>query len=192
MNEVKAEHAFSSGQVIKIVHGDITAESVDAIVNAANEHLAHGGGVAGVIARKGGPEIQRESDAWVREHGPVPTGGVAITGAGQLPCRAVIHAVGPIWHGGHEDEEGKLRSAALNSLKLAHEKGFQSIALPAISAGIFGFPKDRCARILLETAREFCDQHPASPLREIRFVLFDQPTPDAFLNEFRQQFALSS
>jgi putative ATPase len=192
MNEVKIEHALSSGQAIRIVQGDITTETVDAIVNAANGYLAHGGGVAGVIARIGGPEIQRESDAWVQQHGPVPTGGVAITGAGQLPCRAVIHAVGPVWHGGDEDEDEKLRSAVLNSMKLAHEKSFQNIALPAISSGIFGFPKDRCARILLETAREFCEQHPDSSVREIRFVLFDQPTLGAFLGEFRQQFTAGS
>ncbi|MBI3951757.1 MAG: macro domain-containing protein [Acidobacteria bacterium] len=188
MSEVKAEHQLSSGHVIKILHGDITQEPVDVIVNAANSHLAHGGGVAAAIARKGGPVIQQESGEWVRQHGPVPTGDAALTGAGLLPCKAVIHAVGPIWRGGQEDEEAKLRSAVWRSLELAHQQGFQSIALPAISAGIFGFPVDRGAQILLTTAREFAQQFPSSSLRDIRFVLFDSLTLMAFEQRFRLQF----
>ncbi len=188
MNRRELQHVLPSGHIIKVVQGDITEEQVDAIVNAANEDLAHGGGVAGAIVRKGGPEIQRESTEWVRRHGPVATGQAAITGAGRLPAKAVIHAVGPIWHGGEQGEDEKLRSAVWNSLKLADERGFGSIALPAISSGIFGFPKDRCAQILLTTAREFAERHPDSRLREIRFVLFDQPTLEAFQAEFRRQF----
>lgn len=189
MSQLKAEHHLASGQVIRILQGDITQQPVDAIVNAANSYLAHGGGVAGAIVRRGGLEIQRESDEWVRQHGPVPTGGVAITGAGQLPCRAVIHAVGPVWHGGHQGEDEQLRSATWQSLELAHQRGFRSLALPAISSGIFGFPKDRCAQILLSTAHEFVQQHPDSPLREIQFVLFDVPTLEAFEAEFNRQFS---
>jgi len=188
MSELKAEHRLPTGQVIKILHGDITQEPVDAIVNAANSHLAHGGGVAAAIVRKGGPEIQRESDDWVRRHGPVPTGSAALTGAGNLPCQAVIHAVGPVWHGGQDDEDEKLRSAAWRSLELAHQHDFQSIALPAISSGIFGFPKDRCAQILLSTAQEFAHGYPDSSLREICFILFDTPTLEVFELEFRRQF----
>jgi O-acetyl-ADP-ribose deacetylase (regulator of RNase III) len=184
MNEVKSEHTFLSGQTIRIVHGDITEEQVDAIVNAANSHLAHGGGVAGAIVRKGGADIQRESNDWVAKHGPVPTGGAAITGAGRLPCKAVIHAVGPIWYGGDQNEAADLRSAAWSSLTLADEKNFQSISLPAISSGIFGFPVDRCAGILLRAGREFFETHPQSSLREIRFILFDRPTLEIFLREF--------
>lgn len=191
MNEVKAEHALASGQVIRLVHGDITEERVDAIVNAANSHLAHGGGVAAAIVRKGGAVIQRESEEWVRQHGPVPTGSAAITSAGALPCRAVIHAVGPIWRGGREGEEEQLRSAAFSSFALAAERGFTSLALPAISAGIFGFPADRCAEILLTAARDFLRAHPESSLREIRFVLFDPPTLEAFRNAFRRIFGSS-
>jgi len=188
MNEIKSEYLLASGQTLKIVHGDITEEPVDAIVNAANSHLAHGSGVAGAIVRKGGPEIQRESSEWVQKHGPVPTGGAAITGAGKLPCQAVIHAVGPIWQGGSEGEDEKLRSAAWASFMLAHERSFQTLSLPAISAGIFGFPARRCAQILIKAAREFLQTHPRSSLREIRFVLFDQPTLDAFLSEFAIEF----
>jgi putative ATPase len=188
MSELKAEHQLASGQVIKILQGDITQQPVDAIVNAANSYLTHGGGVAGAIVRQGGSDIQRESDEWVRQHGPVPTGDAAITGAGRLPCQAVIHAVGPVWHGGQQGEDEQLRSATWQSLELAHQRGFRSIALPAISSGIFGFPKDRCAQILLATAREFAEQHPDSPLRDIQFVLFDSPTLQVFEAEFGRQF----
>jgi len=188
MNEIKAERVLASGRVIRLVHGDITEERVDAIVNAANSQLQHGGGVAAAIARKGGDVIRQESEAWVRQHGPVPTGRAAITSAGALPCRAVIHAVGPIWRGGGEGEEEQLRSAALSSFALATERGFASLALPAISAGIFGFPADRCAEVLLTAARDFWREHPESSLREIRFVLFDVPTLEAFLGAFRRIF----
>jgi putative ATPase len=188
MNEIKAERVLASGRVIRLVQGDITEERVDAIVNAANSQLQHGGGVAAAIARKGGEVIRQESEAWVRQHGPVPTGRAAITRAGALPCRAVIHAVGPIWRGGGEGEEELLRSAALSSFTLAAERGFASLALPAISAGIFGFPADRCAEILLAAARDFWREHPESSLREIRFVLFDSPTLEAFLGAFLRIF----
>jgi len=189
MNQVVREVTLPTGQVLRIVRGDITEERVDAIVNAANSHLKHGGGVAGAIVRKGGESIQRESDEWVRQHGPVPTGQVAVTGAGNLPAKAVIHAVGPVW-GEHPQKEADklLKGAVWNSLQAAHERGFTSLAMPAISAGIFGFPKDRCANILLDTAREFCEQHPDSPLRDIRFVLFDEPTLKAFVSAFDTRY----
>ncbi len=189
MNEVTAEHVFRSGQKIRLVRGDITEERVDAIVNAANSHLAHGGGVAAAILRKGGEVIQQESDEWVRRHGPVPTGSAAITGAGALPCRAVIHAVGPVWRGGEAGEEEQLRAAAWSSFTLAAERGFASLALPAISAGIFGFPIARCAEILLRAARDFLTAHPEGPLREIRFVLFDPAALEAFHRAFEQMFS---
>ena len=149
MRQVLFEHTTSKEQVIRIVQGDLTAEAVDAIVNAANERLAHGGGVAGAISRAGGPIVQRESDAWVREHGPVPTGSAAITGAGALPCRYVIHAVGPVWGSG--DEERKLASAVQSALDLADENDLRSVSMPGISSGIFGFPKPLCAEVMLRT-----------------------------------------
>jgi len=182
------EHRFPDGRVIRIVRGDITREHVDAIVNAANSRLAHGAGVAGAIARRGGEAIGQESDAWVRDHGPVPTGDVAVTGAGALPCTAVIHAVGPVWQGGAHDEEKLLASAAQKSLEAASERGFASIAMPAISSGIFGFPKLRCAEILLDTTRAFFDATPAGSLRDVRFVIFDQPTLDAFVIAYKARF----
>lgn len=185
MNTVVRETRLESGKTIRILRGDITEERVDAIVNAANSYLKHGGGVAAAIARKGGEVIQKESDEWVRQYGPVPTGKVAVTGAGNLPAKAVIHAVGPVWSQ-HSPEEADelLKSAVWNSLKAAHERGYESIAFPAISAGIFGFPKERCASILLDTAKEFCEKHTDSSVKDIRFVLFDEPTFNAFVEAF--------
>ncbi|NUQ02196.1 MAG: macro domain-containing protein [Armatimonadetes bacterium] len=178
---------FTTPQGVRLaVHdGDLTTETVDAIVNAANSHLAHGGGVAGAIVRRGGQAIQDESDAWVREHGPVPTGQAALTGAGTLACRAVIHAVGPIWRTG-DVEPAQLRSAVLNALALAAAEGFESVALPAISSGIFGFPKERCASVLVEAALEFSGA--AGSVREIRFTNFDRPTVEIFAEEFARRF----
>ena len=179
------EYRTSSGQVIRSRQGDLTQEDVDAVVNAANSHLQHGGGVAGAIVRWGGQVIQDESDRWVRDHGPVPTGQVALTGAGKLNCRRVIHAVGPIWRDGRHQEPELLRAAVWNSLLAAHEAGLKSIALPAVSSGIFGFPKERCASILVRTALEFCEQRPDSPLREIRFTNVETETAGLFEAEVR-------
>jgi len=139
---------------LELVRGDITEIDTEAIVNAANRRLTHGGGVAGAIVRKGGRVIQEESDAWVREHGPVPTGGAAITGAGRLKARYVIHAVGPIYDGTPRCAE-LLASAVRNSLALADERGIRSIALPAISTGIFGYPMDEAAGIILRTVVDY-------------------------------------
>jgi O-acetyl-ADP-ribose deacetylase (regulator of RNase III) len=134
---------------VDIVEADLTRMQVDAIVNAANSHLQHGGGVAGAIVRAGGQIIQRESDAI----GFVPVGSAAVTGAGSLPCRYVIHAVGPRM--GEGDEDRKLENATRSSLERAEELKIASIALPAISTGIFGYPIDRCARIMLRVVRDF-------------------------------------
>ncbi len=183
MSTVLAEYVTPSGQCIQARLGDLTEERVDAIVNAANEYLAHGGGVAGAISRRGGPVIQAESDRWVRKHGPVPTGGVAVTPAGNLPCKLVIHAVGPVWRGGTHGEDERLRSAVWNSLLAAHARGLTSIALPAISSGIFGFPKPRCAAILVQTALAFCRAYPDSAVREIRLTNIDRPTAELIAAE---------
>lgn len=178
MSVILAEYVTPFGQSIQARFGDLTEERVDAIVNAANEYLAHGGGVAGAISRRGGPAIQADSDRWVREHGPVPTGGVAVTSAGNLPCKLVIHAVGPVWRGGTHGEDELLRLAVWNSLSAAHDRGLASIALPAISSGIFGFPKPRCAAILVQTALAFCQAHPDTSLREVRFTNIDRLTAE--------------
>jgi O-acetyl-ADP-ribose deacetylase (regulator of RNase III) len=165
---------------IAIIKGDITESNVDAIVNAANSHLQHGGGVAGVISRKGGPVIQKESNAI----GYVPVGECAITSGGVLKARYVIHAVGPRM--GEGDEENKLRKAINNVLKLATSKGLKSIAIPAISAGIFGFPKDKCAHILIEETVTFVREKKTT-LEEIVFCLLDSDIISFFTTEITKQ-----
>jgi O-acetyl-ADP-ribose deacetylase (regulator of RNase III) len=175
MNQVVQEYELPGGVRgavrVQIVQGDLTQEEVDAIVNAANAHLQHGGGVAGAISRKGGPEIQEESEAWVRRHGPVTHAEPAYTGAGRLPCRYVIHAVGPVWGEGQEDV--KLDAAVTGALQVADRLGLASIALPAISTGIFGFPRERAARIHLAAIHRYFAGQPASGLRQVRLTLFD-------------------
>ena len=157
-----------------MVKGNLLEEPVDAIVNAANGHLAHGGGVAGVISRAAGPELQRESDTLVQRHGPYPSGTAVATTAGALPFKAVIHAVGP--RHGEGDEEAKLVSALSNAFSLAAGRGWLSIAFPAVSSGIFAVPLDICARAYLESAR-------SAPLRQVRLCLRDRPVIDAVLRE---------
>jgi len=168
---------------IQLVQADITALDTDAIVNAANENLRHGGGVAGVIAKNGGPAIQQESTRWVKENGPVRTGSAAITGAGNLKTSFVIHAVGPVMGSGNEDE--KLRSATLSAIQLAEQYNLKSIAFPAISTGIFGYPMDRCARIMIETAIDYSSR--ASSLERIAFCLYDKKAYNSFAEELQQQ-----
>jgi len=153
-------------KVLHVVRGDITEARVDAIVNAANEHLVHGGGVAAAISRKGGPAIQEAS----ARAAPVPTGSAAITTAGRLPARKVIHAVGP--RGGQPDAARLLESAVLASLELAEKHGLRSVAFPAISTGIFGYPLEDCARILIRVAVDWL-RDGSHGVDEIRLVLFD-------------------
>ncbi|MFO7888913.1 MAG: macro domain-containing protein [bacterium] len=129
---------------IELLVKDITDIKVDAVVNAANSRLAHGGGVAGAIVRKGGSIIQKESNEWIEKNGIVAAGHAAITSAGSLPAKYVIHAVGPRMGEGNEEE--KLKRATLNSLKIADENNIGSIAFPAISTGIFGYPVDKVAK----------------------------------------------
>jgi O-acetyl-ADP-ribose deacetylase (regulator of RNase III) len=178
MNQVLKEALLPTSTTLHLVQGDLTAEQVDAIVNAANAHLQHGGGVAGAISRRGGSQIQAESDAWVRLHGPVPHAQPAYTGAGKLSCRYVIHAVGPVWGEGEEDK--KLQVAVYGTLVLAEQLNLASVAFPAISTGIFGFPKARAARIMLETIRSYFDRQAGSQLRLVRIVLIDSVTLAAF------------
>jgi putative ATPase len=188
MSTLIARQPLPSGATLSLYHGDLTDERVDAIVNAANEHLAHGGGVAGAILRKGGPEIQAESNAWMQAHGPVRTGTAAITGAGRLPARYVIHAVGPVWSGDAARDDALLSGAVTSALRLAEERGLASIALPAISTGIFGFPKDRGAAVITQAILDFCQAHPDSTLRDIRVTLIDAPTVEVFRAEFASRW----
>ncbi len=176
MSEILRERVYPSGAILRIVLGDLVAEEVDAIVNAANERLQHGGGVAGAIAAAGGPTIQRESDAI----GYVPTGSCAVTSAGRLLCRYVIHAVGPVY-GRHRDGDALLASAAACALHKAEELGLASISMPAVSSGVFGYPKERCAEILLAEADRFLSRSPAPTLQEIRMCNIDMATAAVFV-----------
>ena len=192
MSEVLEEYPFPGGQRLQLALGDITEEQVDAIVNAANAHLQHGGGVAGVIARRGGPAIQQESDTWVRQHGPVSHANPAYTTAGRLPCRFVIHAVGPVWGstGSPQEADQKLAATVRGSLERAAELELESLALPAISTGIFGFPKDRAAGVILSAIRNYyIEENPETRLRLVRVVLYDRPTMDAFRKVWGEVFS---
>ncbi len=162
-------------KIIKIIHGDITEEDTEAIVNAANSHLKHGGGVAGAIVRKGGKIIQDESD----KIGYVPTGSAAITSAGKLKAKYVIHTVGPVW--GEKDEDNKLKNAVKNALVLAEENGLKSVSLPAISSGIFGFPKERAASIIFQEVVKFLKN--SNTLQEVHLCNIDFETSNLFLKE---------
>ncbi|PWT89573.1 MAG: O-acetyl-ADP-ribose deacetylase [Acidobacteria bacterium] len=164
---------YRSGKTkIILKKADITEEDVDAIVNAANSQLQHGGGVAGAISRKGGRFIQEESD----KIGYVPVGSAAITTGGNLKAKFVIHSVGPRMGEGDEDE--KLRNATANSLRLADDEGIHILSFPAISTGIFGYPIDRCAEIMLDAVGRYCSGE--THLREVRFCLFDDAALQVF------------
>ncbi|MBN2030514.1 macro domain-containing protein [bacterium] len=166
--------------VIELIEGDITEMNTDAIVNAANSQLAHGGGVAGAIVKKGGAIIQEESDIWILARGEVPVGSAAITTGGQLPARYVIHAVGPRMGEGGEDD--KLVMATLSSLEMADRHGLKSIAFPAVSTGIFGYPIDRCAHIMLSTVMEYIREETA--LERVVFCLFGKEAFNIFKKAF--------
>jgi O-acetyl-ADP-ribose deacetylase (regulator of RNase III) len=189
MNTVLVDYKLPTGQTIQIVQGDITTEEVDAIVNAANEHLQHGGGVAWAIANKGGPTIQKESDNWIRQNGRVSHAHPAWTSGGRLPAKYVIHAVGPVW--GDGDEDNKLESAVTGTLRVADELKCSSIALPAISTGIFGFPKERAARIIFSVIEKYFADN-SSGLKVIKLVLFDQSTVDVFVKSWHDKWGQGS
>ena len=177
--KIISHHAIN-GKSLRLVKGDITLRDVDAIVNAANSRLKHGGGVAGAIVRRGGEVIQEESD----RIGFVPVGHAAITNGGRLSANFVIHAVGPRM--GEGDEDRKLKSAVLHSLQLASQEKFTSISFPAISSGIFGFPKDRCAKILVTESLKFLKAHQDSSLRIVEFCIYDDETLEYFRREFEK------
>ncbi len=165
-----------NGRVLRLVEGDITLLDVDAIVNAANQHLQLGAGVAGSIRSRGGPAIQRECDAI----GFCPVGDAAITGGGNLKARHVIHAVGPFGSDPRADE--MLVSATKASLRVAGEHGLASVAFPAISTGVFGFPMGRCAELMLTTARDVLTNAPSS-VKLVVFCLYGQAAYDLFASE---------
>jgi O-acetyl-ADP-ribose deacetylase (regulator of RNase III) len=163
---------------VEVVRADLTRERVDAIVNAANERLANGGGVARAIADAAGPELQRACDALVAESGPVPTGEAAATDAFALPCRKVIHAVGPVY-GRHAGREAELLAAAhRSSIALAAGLGMGSVAFPAISCGIYGYPPELAAPTAVGAVQEALAAN--SAVEEARFVFLDEDLRSLF------------
>ncbi|MFX1492647.1 MAG: macro domain-containing protein [Promethearchaeota archaeon] len=170
MNEIKVKNSL-----IRLEQGDITELETDAIVNAANAQLIMGGGVAGAIRRKGGPKIQEECN----KIGSTYVGGAVITTGGNLKAKYVIHAVGPRMGEGNEDK--KLKNATLNSLKLLDEHNLQSVAFPAISTGIFGYPINKCAKIMINTAKEYLNGK--TQIKSVIFCLYTQSDFDVFQKE---------
>jgi O-acetyl-ADP-ribose deacetylase (regulator of RNase III) len=165
-------------RLLELCLGDITELDVDAIVNAANERLKLGGGVAGAIKRKGGPRIQEECD----QIGYCPVGSAVMTSGGLLKARYVIHAVGPRW--GEEGVEDKLRRATLSSLKLADEKGLESLAFPAISTGAFGVPLRVCADVMVPTILNHLKG--STRLRRVLMCLFSEEAYNVFAEALRR------
>jgi len=165
---------------LAIVEGDITREETDAIVNAANSGLKGGGGVDGAIHRAGGPAILEECV----KIGHCPAGQAVITTGGNLKARYVIHTVGPVYRGGGRNESELLKSAYLESLKLASKRGLKSLSFPAISTGAYGYPVSEAARIALKTAIDYLKEHP--DIERVRFVLFGKPAYDVFAEEMKK------
>lgn len=169
---------------ITVIQSDITREQVDAIVNAANTRLAGGGGVDGAIHRAAGPELMAECDKIRAAQGGCPTGSAVVTTAGKLPCRYVIHAVGPVWQGGKNREDELLASAYRQCLALAEELQLKSIAFSNISTGVYGFPKERAAKIVAAVIAGFTPQ--VKSLDEIRFVCHDDESLRFYQHLFQQ------
>jgi O-acetyl-ADP-ribose deacetylase (regulator of RNase III) len=178
---ILAELPFPADRMFQVVRGDLLKEPVDAIVNAANGRLAHGGGVAGIIARAAGPALQAECDRIVRARGPLPAGSAVVSGAARLPFKGVIHAVGP--RQGEGEEEQKLVRALDAAFRCAHDAGWGALSFPAVSSGIFAVPLPVCARAYDSAVRAWYEAQPAGPLRLIRLCLRDEQVIEAVLAE---------
>ena len=169
---------------ISVVEGDITTQEVDVVVNAANAKLLHGGGVAAAIARAGGSVIDEESRAWVEANGPVGPGTAAVTSAGDMPASDVVHVVGPVYARGG-DNERKLQMAVWAALDTAQHLGASSVAMPAISAGIYGYPVEEATAVIAGTVRSWLTDNPGV-LAEVRLVAFGTETADGFRAGLRE------
>ena len=178
-----------NGINVELHQGDITEQKVDAIINAANRNLQHGAGVAGAILAKGGDIIRQESENWVRIHGPVTFDHPAITSAGLLHSTYVIHAVGPVW--GEGDETNKLELAVYSSLLVANDLKCLTVAFPAISTGIFGFPVDKAAVCFVKAIEKFARMYDLVFIRNIRIVLYSGSVYEVFKNTFISRMILS-
>lgn len=169
---------LAGGAQFVVVRHDLLAEPVDAIVNAANGGLAHGGGVAAAIARAAGPALEDECERIIASQGRIATGDAVVTTAGNLPYKGVIHVVGP--RQGDGDEEAKIAAAIGRALALAAERGWASLSFPAVSAGIFGVPPKTCARGYLRAVKDFFGARPDASLRTVRLVLTDEKLIELF------------
>src|SRR5512136_2803848 len=169
-----------NNSTLALAEGDITEEETDAIVNAANSRLSGGAGVDGAIHRAGGPSIMAEC----RKIGGCPTGQAVITTAGNLKAKYVIHTVGPVYQDGTKGEAALLKSAHLESLKLASSKKLNSVAFPAISTGVYGYPVSEAAHIALTTVIDYLKEH--ADIGLVRFVLFGRNTYEIFAEELRK------
>lgn len=170
---------------LSITQGDITKQTTDAIVNAANSSLMGGGGVDGAIHRTGGPAILEECKQIVSRQGRLPTGKAVITTAGNLKAKKVIHTVGPIWHGGSRNEAVLLESAYQECLKVATEHKLASISFPSISTGAYGYPIAEAARIAIKTTASFLEEQ-ATSIKEVVFVLFDSTTYESYRSALQE------
>ena len=188
----KLSFKLSPDLKLAVYQGDLTKENVDAIVNPANDRLQHGGGAAGAILKAGGRSIQDESDNIMKRRGrrPLQPGDVEATGAGRLPCKFVIHAVGPIWSQHTPNTAMQLLYDAVSrSLYLAGQNGATSISIPAIGSGLYKVPVDICARVLFDAVINFsANRNRSNPLRDIHFVNIDFPTNDVFVQEMEKRF----
>ena len=170
---------------VHVLHGDITTIAVDVIVNAANPSLLGGGGVDGAIHRAAGPALLAACKQVIQQQGECPTGHAVITLAGNLPARAVIHTVGPVWQGGDHHEAERLEEAYFNSLQLALANGYQSIAFPAISTGAYGYPRAAAAEIAVKTVLKFITRRTLPD--QIYFVCFDEENARLYKRLLTQQ-----
>jgi O-acetyl-ADP-ribose deacetylase len=195
MSNFTARLTFSNGKTLEF-HGpaDITKETTEAIVNAANSSLLGGGGVDGAIHRAGGPSILQECKRLVAKIGTLPAGKAVLTTGGRLPAAYVVHTVGPVYHGGERHEAETLTSCYRESIRIADDHGIKSVAFPSISTGAFGYPVHEAAGIAVRTVREALT--PCVHVEQVRFVLFDIGTCKAYVraaeNISHEQFAVSA
>jgi putative ATPase len=177
------DRKYQGAGLFQAVIGDLLDEPTDAIVNAANGFLAHGGGVAAAIARAAGPALEAEGEGIVKQRGPIATGGAVATTAGRLRFKGVIHAVGPRL--GDGDEEDRIVRALRSAFAIASEKGWASLSFPAISSGIFSVPAPTCVRAYLRGVDDFFAENPASSLRMIRLAVFPGVVADELAKAMR-------
>ncbi len=184
--ENSEETRFGLGDKFNLVFliGDITRETCDAIVNAANSSLLGGGGVDGAIHRAGGPHILAECKSIVQRIKYLPDGEAVSTTAGKILSKRVIHTVGPVWYGGHTKEPETLANCYRNSLRVADSEGLSSIAFPSVSTGAFGYPTDKAAKVAVRTVIEEAPK--LKSIKEVRFVLFDKRTFEQYIRAARE------